>query len=395
MTYFNKNRQQWEDCHAFWTASEIVQQPETWDKTICLIQQKKSEINAFLATSLNSPEIDVIFTGAGTSEFIGNTLVHSMNYNRAYRCHSVASTDLISAPESYLSNEKPILLISFGRSGNSPESLGAIQAAEAVSNKVRHLIITCNIHGAIAKWAEQKERAYVIQLDEKTHDQAFAMTSSFTNMYLAALLCMNLNQLDEINERLQDGIKSVKQFLHCGYQVIEKLVDSYDFRRIVYLGSQALKGISQESALKMLELTSGKIPVAYDSPLGFRHGPKSILDDSTLTVIYLSDDAYAYQYELDLLKEMSAQRKGNKILAVSNLYREEIEGLADEYISFEGKFQKNEILAIETILVGQTLALFKSLSLKITTDNPCPTKEVNRVVEGVTIYPYRKQEGLK
>ena len=30
----------------------------------------------------------------------------------------------------------------------------------------------------------------------------------------------------------------------------------------------------------------------------------------------------------------------------------------------------------------------QSLSLGITPDNPCPTGEVNRVVKGVTLYPY-------
>ncbi len=64
----------------------------------------------------------------------------------------------------------------------------------------------------------------------------------------------------------------------------------------------------------MLELTAGKVATMYDSELGFRHGPKSIIDDNTLTVAYLSDDEYRRRYELDLVREMAHQRKGNKLL---------------------------------------------------------------------------------
>ena len=62
-----------------------------------------------------------------------------------------------------------------------------------------------------------------------------------------------------------------QSFLDKGYGVAQDIVDSYDFKRIVYLGSNTLKGTSQESALKMLELTAGRVVTMYDTPMGFRH----------------------------------------------------------------------------------------------------------------------------
>ena len=53
-----------------------------------------------------------------------------------------------------------------------------------------------------------------------------------------------------------------------------------------------------------------------------------------------------------------------------------------------GKATENVFLGFEYIAFAQTLAALKSLSLDITPDNPCPTGEVNRVVKGVTLYPY-------
>ena len=155
------------------------------------------------------------------------------------------------------------------------------------------------------------------------------------------------------------------------------------------LGNIALKGVAQESALKMLELTAGKVATMYDSPLGFRHGPKSIINDNTLTVVYLSDDDYRRRYELDLVKEMAGQRKGNKIAVVYNKACAEAEELADYTIQFQvGTEMENIMLGLNFITFAQTLAVMKSLSLGITPDNPCPTGEVNRVVQGVTLYPY-------
>ena len=139
----------------------------------------------------------------------------------------------------------------------------------------------------------------------------------------------------------------------------------------------------------MLELTAGQVATMYDSPLGFRHGPKSIIDDTTLTVVYLSDDAYKRQYEVDLIKEMGPQRKGNKIAVVMNTPCEGLDELVDYQLVMDcGKATENVFLGFEYIAFAQTLAALKSLSLNITPDNPCPTGEVNRVVKGVTLYPY-------
>ena len=169
-------------------------------------------------------------------------------------------------------------------------------------------------------------------------------------------------------------------------------MDNYDFERIVYLGSNTLKGTSQESALKMLELTAGRVVTMYDTPMGFRHGPKSIVDDTTLTVVYLSDDPYTRQYEVDLIKEMSGQRKGNKIVAVMRSQDDEVASLVDYTVSYDLEDSyENVLLGLDYILFAQTLAVLKSLSLDITPDNPCPTGEVNRVVKGVTLYPYTRK----
>ena len=371
------------------TLNEIYQQPATWKKTCAQIKEHKDELKKFIDQVITCEDFDVILTGAGTSEFVGNALFPALTSKLNYKVKSYGTTDLVATPEAYLSRTKPTLLISFGRSGNSPESVGAIDVAEAVCDNIHHLFVTCNKDGALSKRAATTGNCYAINLTDETHDQSFAMTSSFSNMYLATLLCFHLDDLDETIAKVEKIMATGQAFLDNKYGVAQKIVDEYDFNRIVYLGSNCLKGIAQESALKMLELTAGRVVTMYDTPLGFRHGPKSIIDDNTITVVYLSDNAYTRQYEIDLIKEMSGQRKGNKIVAVMSKADDAVAALVDYTVVYDQEGEnENALLGLDYILFAQTLAVLKSLSMGITPDNPCPTGEVNRVVKGVTLYPY-------
>ena len=389
---FGITEEKMQETSSNWTVKEIYQQPATWEKTCRQIEEHKDEIQKFIDQVITQEDFDVILTGAGTSEFVGNALFPHLTGLLNYKVKSYGTTDIVATPEAYLSRTKPTLLISFGRSGNSPESIGAVDAAESVCDNLYHLFVTCNKDGALSKRAESTEHCYAINLTPETHDQSFAMTSSFSNMYLATYLCFHLNELDKVVAEVRQIAAAGQNFLDNQYSIPQTIVNEYDFNRIVYLGSNTLKGTSQESALKMLELTAGRVVTMYDTPLGFRHGPKSIIDDNTLTVVYLSDDAYTRQYEIDLIKEMSGQRKGNRIVAVMSKTDEAVAALVDYTVVFGlEENHENVQLGLDYILFAQTLAVLKSLSLSITPDNPCPTGEVNRVVKGVTLYPYTRK----
>lgn len=390
---FNIDKKIWEEKKGFWTAKEILQQPNTWEKTLRQIKESYNEINEFIKPIIKSDNYEIVFTGAGTSEFVGNSIFSYLNKTNDYHCRSYATTDILATPENYLSETKPTLLVSFGRSGNSPESVATVEVANVVCKKICHLFITCNNKGDLAEFAKNNENCLAVNLTSETHDKSFAMTSSFSNMYLAAVLIFSLDKLDNLDQSVSTVVKNARNLLDIDYQKIVDIVAKYDFKRIVYLGSNSQKGVAQESSLKMLELTAGRVVTMYDTPLGFRHGPKSIINDETLIVIYVSDDSYTRKYELDIIKEMSKQRKGDKILAITTTFDSEIEALVDFYYSFDNNLLLDNVFSgLEYIVVAQIISLFKSLSLDITPDNPCPTGEVNRVVTGVTIYPYDKGE---
>ena len=389
MSIFNYTEEQMAAASSTFTIHEIYQQPATWRKTCAQLAACKDELQKFLDQVVKAEDFDIVLTGAGTSEFVGNSLYHALNKKYNFKVKSYASTDIVPNPEDTLSRTKPTLLVNFGRSGNSPESVGSVEAAEVVCQNLYHLFVTCNCEGALSKLADSRDNCFALNLTPETHDKSFAMTSSYSNMYLATYLALNLDRLEEITAAVEKICVAGENFLNNQYEAVAQIVNEFDFDRIVYLGNIALKGVAQESALKMLELTAGKVATMYDSQLGFRHGPKSIINDSTLTVAYLSDDAYRRQYELDLIKEMAGQRKGNKIAVVYNKACPGIEDLADYTVQINiGCDMENIMLGLDFIMFAQTLAVMKSLSMGITPDNPCPTGEVNRVVKGVILYPY-------
>ena len=387
---FNKTEEQWKKSGAYWTSREIYQQPETWLKTFEQIRKEKDAISRFIQKVTSQPDYDIILTGAGTSEYVGNSIFPFLATLNDHKVKSYGTTDIVTCPEDYLSKTKPTLLISFGRSGNSPESVAAVEVANAVCENICHLFVTCNHDGALSRFAEGKDNCYAINLTPETHDQAFAMTSSYTNMYLATVLSFLTDKLDEYEPVIRELAENVKKIHQEYFGCLEKLVDEFDFSRIVYLGSNCLKGVSQESGLKMCELTAGQVMTTFDSTMGFRHGPKSVVCPGSLDVIYLSDDPYTRQYDLDIIRELSPERNGNRIMAVSSYADPEVEKLVDYFVTFENKDRyDNVFLGLEYINIAQCIAMLKSISMGVKPDTPSPSGVVNRVVKGVTIYPYR------
>lgn len=387
---FNKNIEEWTNLGANYTATEIAQQPETWLKTFDIVSNLKTELNEFIADILAADNHDIILTGAGTSEFVGNTIAPVLQQGHKYNVRSIATTDLVVTPELYFNKEKPTLLISYGRSGNSPESVAAVALADQIHPNVKHLIITCNHEGNLA--LREEANIFAIKLPKETNDKSFAMTSSYSNMYLATYLTFHLDTLDDIKPQLEEIAKVGTEFNTTDYKVVEDMVNNFDFKRIVYLGDAHHNGLAQESSLKVLELTAGEVIPTFNTPLGFRHGPKSIINGETLLIVYMQNNPYVRKYQFDLVKEVSAQREqGMHLMVIDTQEDPNFNELVDNYVTI--KYNKPMDLGLEVlnmIMYGQTFSLLKSIHTGKQPDNPWPSGMVNRVVKGVVIYPYKE-----
>lgn len=387
--YFNLSKETLKQLDAYETAREINHQPSTWRKTKQQYDANQEKYQAFIKDYINNPLANIVFSGAGSSEFVGNTLMGNLKTKVKANLQSIPTTDLLTDVAACLDKDAPTIMVSFGRSGNSPESIGAFLEVENHCTDIKHIFITCNANGKLADLANHHDNILSIELTPETHDIGFAMTSSFTNMYLMALLLLDPSITSNDVETLS---LAVEAFLNEGYQVLKQQMDQFDFERIVYLGSHTHKGIAQESALKLLELTGGETASLFNTFLGFRHGPKSFLNAKTLSVMYLSTKPEVRRYEIDLITEMSQEENKGQILIVDTLKN------ASDYdfdhlkvIYQEAKSLHDNLVTLAYVSLAQTLSLFKSLALDRTPDNPDPSGSVNRVVKGVTLYGHGGQ----
>ena len=377
-----------EDCSGLNTAKEIIQQPDTWRESIKNLIKNKIEIKSFIDSFLSKKEFRIILTGAGTSAFAGEVCEPYLTSLLNKRVEAIATTDLVASPKSYFIKDIPTLLVSFARSGNSPESVHAVNLANQLVDDLYQVVITCNENGKLAKNTVNDEKSLLLLMPPQTNDLGFAMTSSFTTMVLNAMAVFNINNIENFSSDVDKLSNSVNDFIENNIEKVTSLSNE-DFERIVYLGSSTSKGIARESALKVLELTAGKVNASYDTPLGFRHGPKSVVDDETVSVIYISNDEYTRKYDLDLAKEMLAHKKNDKVVIVGDNIEEDILNKADYVFNVENinyNVENEVLLPLQQIIFGQMLSFLKSVNLGITPDNPCPTGEVNRVVQGVILH---------
>ena len=377
-----------EDCSGLNTAKEIIQQPDTWRESVKNLIKNKIEIKSFIDSFLSKKEFRIILTGAGTSAFAGEVCEPYLTSLLNKRVEAIATTDLVASPKSYFIKDIPTLLVSFARSGNSPESVHAVNLASQLVDDLYQIVITCNENGKLAKNTVNDEKSLLLLMPPQTNDLGFAMTSSFTTMVLNAMAVFNIDNIENFSSDVDKLSNSVNDFIENNIEKVTSLVNE-DFERIVYLGSSTSKGIARESALKVLELTAGKVNASYDTPLGFRHGPKSVVDDETVSVVYISNDEYTRKYDLDLAKEMLAHKKNDRVVIVGDNIEEGILNKADYVFNVENinYSVKNEVLLpLQQIIFGQMLSFLKSVNLGITPDNPCPTGEVNRVVQGVILH---------
>ena len=384
--YLNYSKEWLEQHGAIHTAKEICQQPKIWRDLLQLLSQRQPQIETFLTPLLADPNLVIILTGAGSSAFGGVALAPWLREQTKRNVFAYGTTEIVADPLQYLSAHKKTLIVSFARSGNSPESVATVKLADQIVSDCYHLFLTCNPNCALTDYANQKnnaQRIFQLVLPEGTHDLGFAMTSSISSMILATLLLLGGIDTHDANDAVMKIATICEQQL-LNWQTITKQLAQKNHERVIYVGSSCFTGTAQEAALKILELTAGKIATRFDSILGLRHGPKFMINEKSLVVCFFSNDAYIHQYDIDLFNELEHDRIATDVLALSGQ-----QSTHKQILSVDCNLSDCWLI-FPYLVFAQMLAFEKSLSVGLTPDNPCPTGEVNRVVKGVTIYPFHQ-----
>jgi len=390
------------------TASEIVGQPKLWVATRDQVRRERKRIDAWLAPRLADPGLRIALCGAGSSAYVGETLAPWLAEKLNRPVAAIASTDLVARPAAYLRRTAPTLMLSFSRSGESPESWASIALAKRMARGCAHLVLTCNPGGRMASIAEADEDAFRLLLPREAHDRGFAMTGSFSSMLVASALLFGADGA-QFNAAVGAGRWVLERHAKSARAVVRS-----GFSRLVALGAGCLQATAREACLKVLELTNGAVMTACDTALGFRHGPKCAVNDQTCVVMLVSADAHAARYELDLLRELQSDDEAGQIIV---LHGESAPGQSGEprehpltptvhaELEAHGRTKVFGVVNLrETnpqnalddfwrgfpyLLFCQMLAFFAAFARGVPADNPCPSGAVNRVVQGVAIHPYR------
>jgi tagatose-6-phosphate ketose/aldose isomerase len=368
------------------TLREIAQQPYTWIETARNLAPRAGELRAALAhvTAEGRPGF-LALTGSGSSLYAGECLAPGLQRVLGIAVQAVASGELLTHPQGRLPRTGPCLVVSFARSGNSPESEAVLEALRGAAG-CRHLVITCNRHGRLAARGAGDPDATTVVLDDKTCDRSLVMTSSFTNMLLAGRLLALTGDVQDYEARaLRLAGLGAQVLLHHGDALATAARSA--FRSAVYLGSGGRYGSAREGALKMLEMTAGRVMTFPETYLGLRHGPMCAVDEEALVVCFLSTDAVARAYEADLVRELNRKGLGARKVLVGAGVPPDLVSPGDVVVDVPGLASVDDDDApVLDVLVGQLLALFRCLATGLRPDSPSDDGVISRVVESFEIH---------
>ena len=372
------------------TTREIYQQPDVWKEAFEAYSERRQEIAAFLQGIADNHEyIKVILTGAGTSAYVGDTLVpyfKEVYDERKWNFNAIATTDIVANPQTYLKKDVPTVLVSFARSGNSPESVATVDLAKSLVDELYQVTITCAAEGKLALQAHGDERNLLLLQPAASNDAGFAMTSSFTSMMLTALLVFDPEEF-VVKSKHFEVLSNLSRKVLDNAADVKELVD-LEFNRVIYLGAGPFFGLAHEAQLKILELTAGQVATMYESPVGFRHGPKSLINEDTVVLVFGSTTDYTRRYDLDLVREVAGDQIARRVVLLSD-QTFGLENVKEVALGCGGVL--NDVYRVFPYIVyGQLFALLTSLKVGNRPDTPSPTGTVNRVVQGVIIHEFEK-----
>lgn len=262
------------------TYNEIIGQADQLQKTLELVENLKIDIE----------KVDyVLFTGCGTSFYLAASAAKYYQGVTGQFASAVPASELFLHTSTTIVPEKSYLIVAISRSGTTSEILIALNHLKDYTN-IQTLAVTCNGDTPMAASANQ-----VIALDHIT-EKSVVMTQSFSNM-LFALQIFAVKQAN--SSQNMDELKQVPGLVKAALtseSLTKAIAEDLTKTRFIFLGSGSYNGIAKEATLKLKEMTQTECE-SYSS-LEFRHGPISIVDDSTVVILLTQLETKEYDQQL-------------------------------------------------------------------------------------------------
>ncbi len=360
----------------FHTLHEILQQPATWLET----GKKLALMSGGLLQTIAGART-LVLTGSGSSEYAGECVRLPLQNKLSIPAQTIGGGMLLTHGGKAIAPVRPGLMVSLARSGDSPESVEAISVVLETEPDIRHLVVTCNAEGRLATTYRDDPRVQVVVLADQTNDRSLVMTSSFTNMVLAAAFLGMLRTPEQYVSLVQRLSQKAEELLRTHFDTLAGIANR-DFDRVVFLASGPRLGAARESALKMVEMTAGNVWATSETYLGLRHGPMSAVHSKTLVVCFLSSQPLVRAYECDLIRELNDKQLGMAKLIFGEDIPADLAQNDDVKIECDGLAGLgDENIPVLDVIVGQLLGFFRCLKEGLEPDSPSNDGVINRVVQ--------------
>jgi glucosamine--fructose-6-phosphate aminotransferase (isomerizing) len=326
------------------TRQEIHSQPEAWTAALKELDKTRRSI---LDLDPARRYGQIIFTGCGSTYYLSLAAAALTQDLTGHPARAFPASELWLYPRcSYVDGKT--LLVAVSRSGETTETL---RACEGFLSQERGDLLTVSCYGDMPL-ARMGNINIVLPSGQ---EQSVTQTRAFSTLYLGmvALACLWAGRVDlfaSLSKLPEVGTRLLKNYA----SLAAELGRDTTIDRFYWLGSGSRYGLACELSLKMKEMS-----LSHSEPfhfMEFRHGPKSMVTPSALTIGLLS--TINGQKEAAVLEDVKAL--GGGILAIAETGSE---------VQFESGLDE----AVRNILylpIGQMIAFERSISKRLNPDRP-------------------------
>ncbi|MET1159812.1 MAG: SIS domain-containing protein [Thermoprotei archaeon] len=314
-----------------------------------------------IGSRISSYEFNKVFLiGCGSSFYIGVVVSYLLKRLLQNKCiKALPSSELLLYE--HVNLDERSLVIGFSRSGNTAETVSALELAKSKGSKT--VLLSINKESKGSRIVD--EYVYV----DVGVERGIVMTKSFVSLTLAGLLlsdsisgpseAIGSQALSKFSSFVNKVIDDKEHYLNLGKELA---LSSYE--RFVFLGSGPSYGIALEASLKFKE--TSYIATEAIHALEFRHGPMATVNEKQVEFI-INPTGESFEVVYRLYKDIV--NIGGKVIRLSDERKPDIL-LANTGVE--------ELNALEAIVPLQYIAMGYALAKGKDPDNP---RNLTRVVE--------------
>ncbi|WP_232735699.1 SIS domain-containing protein [Alteribacter populi] len=263
-----------------YTYEEIINQANQLERTYEVVNNQ--------VFSENDADVH-LFIGCGTSFYLALSAARYFQEVTGKIGTALPASEVFMHPDNSLLKGKSYNVVAISRSGTTSEVVAALEMLQKRSN-VKTLSVTCHGDSPMAKLSDQ-----VISL-EHIKEKSVVMTQSFSNMLFALQIFGAKTASSGVDLSELKQVPSLTSKLLEKWEVTKPIADNLSNKRFIFLGTGLNNGIAKEATLKLKEMTQTECE-SY-STLELRHGPISIVDESTVVVMTSQSSTETLDQEL-------------------------------------------------------------------------------------------------